>query len=99
MTFTPLNEVKDILIFELIYSNEIFINSNKSHHYFLQVNEVKKNGIFVLFLVWYISNNMQSFLLNSSVEYMVHVVELFSLAMESCYLYLFRAVFVFRRVM
>ena len=36
--------------FELIYSNEIFISSNKNYHYFLQFNEVI-NGIFILFLV------------------------------------------------
>ena len=48
-----------IFIFELIYSNKIhvFINSNKNQHYFLQFNEVK-NSIFILFLVWYISNDM-----------------------------------------
>ena len=39
-----------LFCFELIYSNEIFISSNKNHHYFLQLNEVI-NGIFILFLV------------------------------------------------
>ena len=39
-----------IFSFELIYSNEIFISSNKNHHYFLQFNEVI-NDIFILFLV------------------------------------------------
>ena len=36
--------------FKLIYSNEIFISSNKNHQYFLQFNEVI-NDIFILFLV------------------------------------------------
>ena len=35
-----------IFSFELIYSIEIFISSNKNHHYFLQFN----GGIFILFL-------------------------------------------------
>ena len=39
-----------IFSFELIYSNEIFISSNKNHHYFLYFDEVI-NGIFILFLV------------------------------------------------
>ena len=39
-----------MLSFELIYSNKIFISSNKNHHYFLQFNEAI-NGIFILFLV------------------------------------------------
>ena len=42
--------LKGIFIFEFIYSNEIFISSNKNHHLFLQFNEVI-NGIFFLFLV------------------------------------------------
>ena len=39
-----------IFSFELICSNEIFISSNKNHHYFLQFKEVI-NGIFILFVV------------------------------------------------
>ena len=39
-----------IFSFELIYSNEIFISSNKNHHYFLQFDEVI-NGIFISVLV------------------------------------------------
>ena len=39
-----------IFSFELIYSNKIFISSNKNHHYFQQFNEVI-NDIFILFLV------------------------------------------------
>ena len=36
--------LKGITIFKLIYSNEIFISSNKNHYYFQPFNEVK-NGI------------------------------------------------------
>ena len=43
-------KLKGIFIFEFIYSNEIFISSNKNHHKFLQFNEVI-NDIFILFLV------------------------------------------------
>ena len=42
--------LKGIFIFKFIYSNEVYISSNKNHHQFLQFNEVI-NGIFILFLV------------------------------------------------
>ena len=71
VTLDCLNEAEGNIIFELICSNEIFINSNKNH-YFLQFKLVKK-GLYVLFLVRYISNNMQPifpFLLHSTIEFL-----------------------------
>ena len=58
--------------FELIYSNEIFISSNKNHHYFLQFNEVV-NGIFILFLVIFGTYQIicELFLLRSSIKSLV----------------------------
>ena len=58
--------------FELIYSNEIFIISNKNHHYFLQFNEVI-NGIFILFLVIFGTYQIicELFLLRSTIESLV----------------------------
>ena len=43
--------LKGISIFELIYSDEIYISSNKNHYYFLQFNEVM-NRKFNMFLVF-----------------------------------------------
>ena len=60
---------KGIFSFELIYSNEIFISSNKNHHYFLQFNEVT-NGIFILFLVIF-GTYAELFLLRSNIEFLV----------------------------
>ena len=58
--------------FELIYSNEIFISSNKNHHYFLQFNEII-NGIFILFLVIFGAYQIicELFLLLSAIESLV----------------------------
>ena len=42
--------LKGIFIFKFIYSNEIYISSDKIHHQFLKFNEVI-NGISILFLV------------------------------------------------
>ena len=58
--------------FELIYSNEIFISSNKNHHYSLQFNEVI-NGIFILFLVIFGIYEIicELFLLRSTIESLV----------------------------
>ena len=57
--------------FELIYSSEIFISSNKNHHYFLQFNEVI-NGIFILFLVIFSTYQiMRLFLLCGVIESLV----------------------------
>ena len=60
--------------FELIYSNEIFISSNKNYHYFLQCNEVSViNGIFILFLVIFGTYQMicELFLLRNATESLV----------------------------
>ena len=61
-----------IFSFELFYSNEMFIGSNKNHHYFFQFNEVI-NGIFILFLVIFGTNQIicKLFLLRSTIESMV----------------------------
>ena len=58
--------------FEMIYSNEIFINSNKNHRYFLQFKEVI-NGIFILFLVIFGTYQIiyELFLLRSTIESLV----------------------------
>ena len=58
-----------IFSFELIYLNEVFISSNKNHHYFLQFNEVI-NGIFNLFLVIFGTYQIicELFLLRSTIE-------------------------------
>ena len=42
-------------LFELIYSNEIFISSNENYHYFLQSNEVKNSCYFS-----YLCNSMRT---------------------------------------
>ena len=61
-----------IFSFELIYSNEIFISSNKNHHYFLQFNELI-NGIFIFILFIFGSNQIiyELFLLRSTIESLV----------------------------
>ena len=40
--------LKGLFTFVLIYSNEIFISSNKNRHCFQQFNDIKKNRIFIL---------------------------------------------------
>ena len=66
-----------IFSFKLSYLNEIFISSNKNHHYFLQFNEVI-NGIFILFLVIFGTYQIicELLLLRSTVESLVGVVPL-----------------------
>ena len=61
-----------IFSFELTYSNEIFIISNKNHHYFLQFNDVI-NGILILFLVIFgtYQTICELFLLRSTIESLV----------------------------
>ena len=61
-----------VFSFELIYSNEIFISSNKNHHYFFQFNEVI-NGILILFLVIFgtYQTICELFLLRSTIESLV----------------------------
>ena len=58
--------------FEQIYSNEIFISSNKNHHYFLQFNKII-NGIVILFLVIFGTYQIicELFLLRSAIESLV----------------------------
>ena len=53
LILTYLLRLKWIFIFELIYSNKIFISSHKNHHYFLQFNEIKMTYLscFLLFSV------------------------------------------------
>ena len=62
----------EIFSFELIYSNEIFISSNKNHHYFLQFSEVI-NGTSILFLVIFGTYQIicKLFLLHSTTEALV----------------------------
>ena len=64
--------LKGLFIFKFIYSNEIYISSNKNHHNFLQFNEVI-NDIFILFLVTFGTYQIicELFLLRSTIETLV----------------------------
>ena len=61
-----------IFSFELIYSNEIFVSSNKNRHLFLQFNEVI-NGMSVLFLVIFGTDQIicELFLLSSTTDSLI----------------------------
>ena len=63
-------KLKGIFIFVLIFSNEIFISSNKNH-YFKQFDEVI-NGISISSYFRYLTNNMLTiFLFRYTVESLI----------------------------